>query len=194
MLEVRDILEDYGLDEPLTFSEGRALTPADLAMPRVGVSSPSTLQRLRSRHHALAKALAQGMRPGIAAATYGYSASRVSILAGDPAFRELVEHYRKEADFDYARMQERLTGIAVEAMDEIERRLEEAPEKIKTKELKELVELGTDRTGHGPRSQQDVNVNVGFADRLREARKRIEAKAIEGPILDAEILPREAAE
>lgn len=196
MLDIRTVAEDGGGAEPLTFAFARELDEADIAMRgsgrEVGSSPPPALKRLRAKHHALARALANGMRPGIAAATYGYHPSRVSILQNDPAFRELIEHYRGEGDHDYARVQERLAGLSVEALDEIERRLEEEPESFKPKDLLSLVEITADRTGHGPKSSQDVNVNVGFADRLREARKR--AAAISGPIIDAEVLPPEAAE
>lgn len=200
MLDARTILDDAFGEEPLSFSEGRTLTSSDLALLASGAgvsrSSPPSIKRLRARHHALAKALAEGMRPGIAAATYGYDPSRVSILQGDPTFGELVAHYRKEVDHDYRRVHERLADLSVEALDEIERRLEDEPEKISVTQLTKLVEMTADRTGHGPKASQDVNVNIGFADRLREARKRLEAKvpSIEGEIEDAVIIPKEAAE
>jgi hypothetical protein len=149
------------------------------------VASP--LQRLRSRHHALAKALAEGMRPGIAAATFGYSASRVSILQNDPAFKELLVHYSKEKDHDYARVHERLTNLSVDALDEIAERLEDRPGEISTSQLTAIVKLTADRTGFGPRTTADDNVNIGLADRLREARKRLEERNLN--ILDLEALP-----
>lgn len=191
MLEVRTIAEEVQGETPLTFSRGRALDASDLVLAEASVdrvrSSPPALGRLRARHHALAKALAEGMRPGIAAATYGYSASRVSILQGDPTFQELVAHYRREADHDYRRVHERLSDLSVEALDLLEQRLEDAPEKLKTGELLKLVELTTDRTGHGPKASTEVNINVGFAERLREARKRLEAAR--GPVIEGEALP-----
>lgn len=187
MLDVHTILDDAFGEEPLVASFGRALDEGDLAIMASGGgavrSSPPVLQRLRARHHALAKALAQGMRPGVAAATFGYSASRVSILQGDTTFQELVAHYKAEADHDYARIQERLTGLSIEAIDELEKRLEEEPKKVTNTQLMKLIEISADRTGHGPKATQDVNVNVGFADRLREARKRVQTR-LEPQIID----------
>lgn len=183
MLELATILDEAFGDPPLTASFGRELDSADMALlasgARVERSSPPALQRLRARHHALAKALAEGMRPGIAAATYGYSVSRVSILSADPAFRELVEHYRVQVDHDYRRVHDRLADLSVEAMDELEHRLEESPEKVSVTQLLKLVELTADRTGFGPKSNTDVNVTVGFGDRLREARKRVQSRIID---------------
>jgi hypothetical protein len=176
-------------EEPLYAELSRALDEGDLVLIRSGVkdapSMASPLQRLRSRHHALAKALAEGMRPGIAAATFGYSISRVSILQSDPAFNELLAHYRAEKDHDYARVHERLVGISVDALDEIDKRLEENPDGISMSQLTKLVELSADRTGHGPKASQDVNINIGFAERLREARKRLE----ERKTIELEALP-----
>lgn len=186
MLDVRTILDDAFGEEPLVASFGRPLDEGDLAMlaaGRVVRSSPLTLQRLRARHHALAKALAQGMRPGVAAATFGYSASRVSILQGDTTFQELVAHYKAETDHDYGRIQERLTGLSIEAIDELEKRLEDEPEKVTNTQLMRLIEITADRTGHGPKASQDVNINVGFADKLREARKRVQ-RQLEPQIID----------
>jgi hypothetical protein len=173
--------------EPLTVSAVRPLDEFDLALVGTGPTvKPSPLARLGARHHALAKALADGMRPGIAAATYGYCLSRVSILQSDPSFDELVAHYRAEAEHDYARVHERLTGIAVDALDEIDKRLQETPDQISTGTLAKLVELTTDRTGHGKKGETEVNINIGFADRLRAARERI--KIVSAPTIEGELL------
>lgn len=170
---------------PLVVGESRPLTDADMKMLELGRAvQPSSLTQIRARHHALARALAQGMRPGIAAATYGYSVSRVSVLQGDPTFAELVEHYRREEGFDAAKVNERLTAITVEAIDVVVKRLEEEPEKIDMKDLHKLIALGADRTGFGPKSTKEVDVNVGFGAKLQAAQARLEkaTKMIEGEV------------
>lgn len=172
------------LVEPLTVEVAGELDDVDMALMGTGaaVKAPP-LQRLRARHHALAKALAEGMRPGIAAATFGYDPSRVSILQADPTFCELVEHYRASAEHDYAQMRSRLLGLSVEAIDEINRRLEEEPEKLTTPVLVKIAEFGSDRTGHGKKAETEVNINIGLADRLRQARQRA-LKDVTPPALD----------
>lgn len=158
---------------PIVFSLGRELTPADMdALRDRPAVKPEPLKAIRARHHAIARALALGQKPGIVAATYGFSNSRISILMADPTFAELVEHYRAADTDDLRDLRERLIGISIDAADEISRRLETAPEALATDSLLKMLELTADRTGHGPKSSTDVNFNVGFADRLRAARER----------------------
>lgn len=182
-------LKTADLTERLVVSATRPLDEFDLTLLGTGATvKPSPLARLGARHHALARALASGMRPGIAAATYGYCLSRVSILQSDPSFQELLAHYQSEASHDFARVQERMTGIAVDALDEIDKRLTENPQQISTPVLAKLIELTADRTGHGKKNETDVNINIGFADRLRSARERmkvISAPSIEGTLANA---------
>lgn len=156
---------------PLFAELGRELSPEDLET-RVP-SPPTPIKQLRARHHAIARALAMGQRPGLVAATFGYDPSRISILQADPSFRELVEHYRGEETDALRDMRERMVGIAHEVIDELENRLETEPERIPTGALLSLLSLTADRTGHGPKTVSEVNVNVGFAERLRAARERM---------------------
>lgn len=154
-------------------------------------SAPSAIKRLTERHHALARNIANGMAPGEAALVQGYSASRVSILQNDPAFKELLSFYREDAARPYRDLHNRLSGIALDATEELAARLEEdmQVEEVKDKkvsigQLMELAKLGADRTGHGPQSSSmNLNVNVDLAGRLEAARKRVamrKLKVIEG--------------
>lgn len=140
------------------------------------------LKRLSDRHHALARNLAEGMSPGDAAIVCGYVLSRVSILQTDPAFKELVEFYRRDIQAQYVGLHEQLSGLAKDAAAELADRLEETPEKISVGQLMELTKMGADRTGFGPQtSALNVNVNVDLASKLEAARKRVaDRKLIEG--------------
>ena len=160
----------------------RSLDEADLALlGEEKGSKPSAIKRISERHHALARNLAAGMGPGEAALVCGYSASRVSILQDDPAFKELVIFYSADVDRAYADLHTRLSGLAVTAADELMSRLEDDPEGISTGQLMELTKMGADRTGHGPQSSStNVNVNVDLADRLKAARERVAKRTIEG--------------
>ena len=178
---------------PLVVGACRTLEPSDLALRVAGpVSKPPVLNKLHARHHAVARALAQGMRPGVVAATYGYDPSRISIFQSDPTFRDLVEHYKREEGFDGARVNERLEVLTHHALDELLERFEEAPEAFTARELERLVALGADRTGHGPKSTTETNINIGFGERLRAASARL--RELEAPTIDAEVIPPEAAE
>jgi hypothetical protein len=168
----------------LHFAEVRALDTADIALlgAEKGSRAPA-LKRLGDRHHALARCLASGMPDGDAAIACGYVASRVSILKGDPAFQELLAFYRDDTQKAYRDMHERLAGLSRDAVDELHLRLEEdmdaEEKKISVGQLLEIAKMGADRTGHGPQSSQNVNVNVGIASRLEAARRRVAARASE---------------
>lgn len=170
----------------------RELTQADLAELETerGVK-PQAIQRLRERHHGLARALASGMGNQEAAAITGYDPARISVLLGDPAFKELLEFYRADVNAKYVEVHEALAGMTADAIVILRERLEEDPDDLTNKELIELMKAGADRTGNGPSSTStNVNVHVDMADRLERARARIqEAKVIEHERL-AEDSPR----
>lgn len=180
--------------KPVVATVVRELDTADLVLlGREKGSKPSAIKRLTERHHALARNIASGMAPNEAGLLQGYSISRVSILQSDPAFKELLEFYREDAQRPYRDLHIRLSGLATDAAEELSNRLEEEPEKITTNQLMELTKLGADRTGHGPQSSQ-LNVNVDLAGRLEEARKRVARRkftSIEGGLSDASDQERE---
>lgn len=160
----------------------RELEGGDLAL--LGAekgSETTTLKRLSERHHALARNLASGMPVGEAAIFSGYCASRVSILQDDPAFKELVVFYQQtEVMPMYRDLHQRLSGLALDAAEELAARLEETPENISVGQLMDVVKMGADRTGFGPQtSQTNVNINVDLAGRLQRARERVASRAIE---------------
>lgn len=175
----------------ITFAEVREIEPADLELlsAEKGSRAPP-LKRLGDRHHALARCLASGMSEGDAALSCGYVLSRVSILKADPAFKELLEFYRADTDRAYRDMHERLAGLSRDAADELHARLEEdmeADEKqISIGQLLEITKMGADRTGHGPQSSQNVNVNVGIASRLEQARLRVRERQASQAVIDHE--------
>lgn len=158
----------------------RELVPADLsAISEEKGSEAPALKRITDRHHALARNLAGGMAEGEAALVCGISNSRISILKADPQFRELLLFYRGEVNLVYQDMHEKLAGIASTALDELQDRLEDTPEKVSVGQLMELAKMGADRTGYGPQSQQtNLNVNVDMAARLQAARRRVAERVV----------------
>lgn len=150
---------ELGLADLLALEEGRG-------------TKPPTIVRLRERHHALARLLASGMADGEAAIIAGYTVSRVSILRGDPAFQELLDFYRSQVSERYFDMHDKLADLGEAAVDEIARRVDEAPEEITTAGLLEIGKFAADRSGHGPSSTTQVDVRVGLAEKLEAARQR----------------------
>lgn len=182
--------------KPIVATVVRELDKADLVLLQVEKGSkPSPLKRITERHHALARNLANGMGESDAATFCGYSLSRVSILKSDPAFKELLQFYREDANRPYRDLHTRLSGLALDAAEELSNRLEEEPDKISIGQLTELTKLGADRTGHGPQSSSfNVNANVDLAPRLEAARKRVAMRKLtvhEGGLSDASSEERE---
>lgn len=168
--------------KPVSAAVVRALDEADLSLLADEKGSvPAAVKRLSERHHALARNLAGGMAPSEAAIVCGYSLSRVSILQDDPAFKELLHFYREDVKGQYRDLHTRLAGIAADALDVLQDRLEEQPEDLSVGQLIELSKMGADRTGFGPQtSQTNLNVNIDLASRLEAARKRVRERVIEG--------------
>jgi hypothetical protein len=149
-----------------------------------------TIKKLRTKHHALARAIASGLDDGDAAVLIGYTASRVSILKSDPSFKELVRFYTAKVEDQYLGMHERMAGLGLDAVNELSDRLEEDPDAFSNTQLMEMASRMADRTGHGPSSSTNVNVKVGLADRLQQARNRMQeavagedAKLISGEVI-----------
>lgn len=167
---------------------GGEVTAADLELVKAYGSRGHTVsprKRLTERHHASARLLAAGTTPGRVAIITGLTRQSITLLQNDPSFKELVAYYRDQVEDEYRGMHAQLAGLGVDALEEIRNRLEEEPEKIGFNSLMEIVKITADRTGHGPSSstKAEVNVTVGLADRLAEARKRANA-AIEGRARD----------
>ena len=181
-IDLADLQNAEARTRPLTAVVVRELEEADVALLAERGSADTArqpLKKISQRHHALARNIASGMPDGEAAIVCGYTASRVSILKGDPAFQELIQFYSEDIDAQYADLHERLSALSMDAAEELLERLESDPEKISTAQLLEIVKSGADRTGHGPSSTQNVNHNVDIASRLANAIKRTEERQIE---------------
>lgn len=168
----------------------RELTAADMQLlgGERGIQA-KPIERLRDRHHAIARLIAAGRKIGEVAAITGMTISRVSILQSDPTFAELVRFYRSEVNIEYVELHQTLAGMSLDAAMILREKLEEDPDSLSTGQLLEITKMGADRTGLGPSSSQNVNVNVNLASRLEQARKRV---ADRQKMID--ITPQEAAE
>lgn len=165
--------------KPLVATQVAELTERDLVLldAERGIKPPP-LKRLTERHHALARLLAQGTPPGEAQIIVGLTASRVSILKADPAFKELIDFYAKQVSETYYDMHKSMAGLGLDAVQVLREKLEDEPDEFTPGQLLEIVKVTADRTGYGPKTTQDVNVNVGLADKLEAARARIKARQL----------------
>lgn len=160
--------------KPITFAVTRHLEARDMQATALSVGSkPAPIARLRDSHHELAKCLALGMKPADASVATGYSLSRISILQADSTFAELIQHYRSLGTETFLDVQKRMGTLGLTAMQLLQERMEEAPEEMSDKDLREISRDMLDRIGYGPQTKStNVNVNVDLSARLDAARQR----------------------
>lgn len=104
------------------------------------------LKRLRHSHHLLAMVLAEGAERSRAAALTGYAPATISMLQLDPAFKELIAHYRTATMAEFEEIRARAASLGLSFLDEIQARLEDDPEGFSHKELRENAAMLLDRT------------------------------------------------
>ena len=158
------------------------LTVEDLAALSAGGGLKAIpIKKLSERHHALARSMAAGMGQTEAAYQHAYTPTRVGQMMRDTSFMELVEHYRAVPDAMYADLHERLSGMSIDAADEISRRMEEDADrdegvdpKISLGQLREIMVVAADRTGFGPATKSThLHIHANLAEKLEAARKRV---------------------
>jgi hypothetical protein len=106
---------------------------------------PSSLKRIRDHHHFIARLIAQGKRTTEVAKEVGYSISRVSILKGDPAFRQLVEMYKANYNqidqIEYADVKKKAALLLSHTLDHRIDQYEEDPDSLTASEVRADAEL-----------------------------------------------------
>lgn len=153
----------------------RDLAAADLSLlaSERGVK-PQPLAKIRDRHHSLARCLASGMTNTEAGAVTGFCPSRISILLGDPTFKQLVADYAKIEDGLLADFTARATTLSLTVLENLQEKAEIG--ELSTGEEIEIMKSTADRTGHAPvQKSVNVNVNADLGTRLANARRRLES-------------------
>lgn len=179
---------------PLTIGDAEDLTNDDLATlnEERGVQKPLPLKRVAARHHALARLLAMGHKPGEAGILCGYTASRVSILQSDPAFQDLQTHYANAVEEKFLDTADKLANLSSDFADELQDRMDTNPSQFTTDEVFKGLALTADRSGHGPSQKSEVSVKIGLGDRMQAAAKRLEAhRAAKIEVIEAEVIETE---
>ena len=139
-------------NEALDVTYVRDITDADLMSMTAGQvpsrpAKASPLVRLSTTHHQLARLLAEGRSATDASVITGIAQCRISVLKADPAFKELMAHYSAIKVHVYTDVHQRLAQVAMAAVEEIQARLEEAPQDVPTRGLIEIATMALDRSG-----------------------------------------------
>lgn len=160
----------------LNVSFAREVTLDDVAAlvanPERGSLTPS-LQKLKSSHHQLARLIAEGRTDADCHLITGYSVSRISLLKRDPAFADLVSYYSEQVTEVYVNVHQRLANVGLDALEELQERLEEAPEKFSHTELLAVMERTLDRGGYGPKSTQVHEVGTSVSSLLEAVKEEV---------------------
>jgi hypothetical protein len=174
---------------PLEVSYARDLGEADLALLATErATAPPPRRRMRDRHHALARALAEGAKPWEASAITGYSPSTVSILQSDPSFKDLVTFYREHTDAAFAEFTKRATLVTLTALDNIQEQVEDESNPLSLEQNLTIVKTLADRTGYAPQSRSvNMNVNVDVSGRLAAAKARLAERSARAlPVIEGD--------
>ena len=132
--------------------------------------------RLNERHRAIARAWIAGKTPEQLAQEFKISKTYLWKLRKDPRMVEYMEHLSSRVENEFATFHERMGSFSEAIITELRERFEKTPEQFSNSFLKDLMEAFADRTGFGPSSKTtNVNVNVDLAQRLEQARRRVEA-------------------
>jgi hypothetical protein len=153
----------------------RALGPEDIEYLRSPPAlrgdqiRPVGINQLRFTHHLLAQLLVEGKPQTECSQLTGYSPSYISIIKGDPAFRELLAHYTQIREETFVDTIARMRGLGLHTLEELQSRLAEEPGKWTKRELMELAELCLIKPMAATRgavvpahSVPGVNVSVNF--------------------------------
>lgn len=175
------------------FNSGLKPTPAYEGIPPGDVTSyrQPTIRALRSTHHRLAKLLSGGgVQITTAARLCGYSPSRVQQLSVDPAFQELVAHYKEEVDEEWREFVAAASDLSLDFLQLLQERLDENPDTFTAGMALEAIKTLADRSGNAPVSRSvNVNVVADFGDRLNRAKARQAALESSAPF-EAQPAPR----
>ena len=144
----------------------------------VGVSSAPPLQELKSRHHRLARLLAEGHKHVYVSRMTGYSESRISILMRDPAFVNLVDQYKSVVEDKFADTVEKMKNLTEDAIDLLAERLDTDPASITNSMAVELIKTVGDRAGFSPVSKS-ISVSASLdPQRLADVKARVNARRV----------------
>lgn len=144
---------------PLEPDHLAALANSNAAGEVLGVDPAPRLKMSRT-HHRLAQLLAMGMDEGQAGFVCNYGPSTVSILRTDPLFQELEHYYSLQVEYEFQTVAQQMADLHEDVVNELRVRMEDNPQQFTIKTLTDLLTALADRTGHGPSSNVNANVNI----------------------------------
>jgi hypothetical protein len=156
-------------------SISRELTEVDLSAPCAESETRAPqLERLKTKHHQIARLIADGLSDSQVCAAVGVTPAWLSTLKADALFAQLVANYRDQVEARYLNTHEYLAVIAQKSAAELIERLEETPQEFDLDTLQKLIAMAADRTGHAPQTKSaNVQVTMNIGERLALAQQRL---------------------
>ena len=174
--ELAALVEEWGELGESHVQEAKAYI--DAGTPALG--HMPLIKRVRQAHHRIAQLLASGVPAVDVSRIVGMTPDRIRQLKDDPAFAELLTHYKAEVADEWMDFVTASKNLSLDIVEEMSHRLETAPESIPFSALNEALKTVADRSGNGPVNKNvNLNLNAGVAERLRRARGR--RLAVAGP-------------
>lgn len=174
----------------LTYERDLGQADLDFILSGAAQAAPvPAVKELATRHHEIARLLAEGKRPYEVCVRTGYKAARISVLQADPAFRELVTYYSDNKDAQFVDYHARLAALGTTAVEELQDRLESDPEKFTNRELKEIMESAYDRSV-SPNKAGPVGAGAALtAIQVTFVKADHKARPGDGVVIDVEAQP-----
>lgn len=141
-------------------------------------SAVNLTEKVKIRHHAIARLMAAGKKRTEVSEIVGVSVSTLAIMERSPAFQSLLLEYMNMMDAEAVDAFQRLQIVGNLGIDELTDRITTRPASFKTSEVLDLVKLAADRTGLGPTTKQvTLNGRLSPADirAVKAARPVLEA-------------------
>jgi hypothetical protein len=179
--ELLDGIPPRGRRTTLSATKRRDIDPPDLVALRNAkpLEQVAPVQQLRHQHHLLARLLAEGKSVTESAEITGYSVTYISRLkTQDRAFKELIKYYGEQVNEIFVNVHERLAGLGINTVEELQERLAEQPGSFTHRELMELAELCLDRSGHGPTSTNRSVVALLTGEDIARLKSEISSRSL----------------
>ena len=156
----------------------RELTSEEIAaLPdkRNGESNTAfkAVERLKPRHHEIARLMASGQKEVEIAALMTVSLPHLHRLKRSPAFQHLLAYYMAERDGTTLTMRDRLEHAASLGLDRIQERLEDEENPIPVNQLKDIAFGLLDRAGFNPTTKiaaVSATISPAEMEKLKEVR------------------------
>jgi hypothetical protein len=161
-------------------SKRRDITPSDVAALASArpLEQVTPVGQLRHQHHLLARLLAEGKQVTEAAEITGYSVTYISRLkTQDAGFKDLVIYYKEQVQEIFVSVHERLKGLGLNTIEELQERLSLAPDDWTKRELMELAQLCFDRSGFGPTQNVKASVTILTPEMITSLKAEIAARS-----------------